>query len=582
MHPENKKKLNKFTYILSVLVVLFTLHACDPETPNKSKSYNEKPIEKEFALKLKGIYLPVDTTITDKILPIDKSIQYVYRKHNYKPLWINKENKPTKSVEKFLIELKESEYDGLDPEKYNYSLLKKTFDTYSLLDSNNRHFNVTAGLMFDTAITKSYLALAHDLLIGTIIPKMADHIWFTVNDSTWNAPELLSKMDTEFISINNFRSSLPTYQLLRKEYERISFLTSDTDLHNNIKRIPDLDSIKGEIIIDSELASIILNIMDVEIPWYSAEDNHVFDTTGKQPVFSEKEQQIANYQYFMGIKPTGIIDKNTLYALSLQPDEILDILAANMERIRWMQKDFGNLYLLVDIPLMELFLRINNNDSLHMRVVVGKPDRPTPAINATMSNIVINPPWGVPPTILKNDVLPGLKKSGKKYLAKKGLKAYDKKGKVVDATTITARNYRRYTYRQEPGTSNALGVVKFNLKNPWDIYLHDTPHRGDFVKWFRALSSGCIRVQKPQEMAIYILSVLEKKNFDQTKLSAKIKTHKTESVSLSTKIPVTITYLTAFEDSTGSHIRLLNDVYHHDEQLISMLNGKTDTLAKAQ
>ncbi len=582
MHPKKNNNLIKYIYLFSALFFLTTLFACDSETPNKNKSYNEKPIEKEFALKLKGIYLPVDTTVNDKIFSIDKSIQYVYCKHNYKPLWINKENKPTKSVEKFLNELKESEYDGLDPEKYNYTWLKKKFDTYAVLDSNNRYFNVADGLMFDTAITKSYLTLAHDLLIGTIIAKTADHIWFTINDSTWNAPELLAKMDSASISLNNFRSSLPSYQLLRKEYERISFLTSDTDLYNNIKRIPDLDSIKGEIIIDSELASIILNIMDVEIPWYSAEDNHVFDTTGEQTVHYEKEQQIANYQYFMGIKPTGIIDKNTLYALSLQPDEILDILAANMERIRWMQKDFGNLYLLVNIPLMELFLRINNNDSLHMRVVVGKPDRPTPTLNATMSNIVINPPWGVPPTILKNDVLPGLKKSGEKYLAKKGLKAYDKKGKVVDATTITARNYRRYTYRQEPGTSNSLGVVKFNLKNPWDIYLHDTPHRGDFVKWFRALSSGCIRVQKPQEMAIYILSVLEKKNFDQTKLSAKIKTHKTESVSLSTKIPVIITYLTAFEDSTGSHIRLLNDVYHHDEQLISMLNGKTDTLAKAQ
>jgi murein L,D-transpeptidase YcbB/YkuD len=208
---------------------------------------------------------------------------------------------------------------------------------------------------------------------------------------------------------------------------------------------------------------------------------------------------------------------------------------------------------------------------MHMRVIVGKPERQTPSLFAIMANVVINPPWGVPPTILKNDVLPGLEKSGKTYMAKKGLKVYDKEGKRVKVSIINAHNYKSYTYKQDPGDDNSLGYVKFNLPNPWDIYLHDTPHRGDFVKRYRALSSGCIRLQQPQEMAIYILSQIEKRNYTPGKLDSVIETHKTKWEILKTKIPVHITYLTAFEDTTGMHIQFTKDIYDRDDKLISLL-----------
>src|ERR1019366_1717542 len=128
----------------------------------------------------------------------------------------------------------------------------------------------------------------------------------------------------------------------------------------------------------------------------------------------------------------------------MPPGIILKKLGANMERIRWMQQEFGSLYLVVDVPLMELFLRKDGINVMHMRVVVGKPERQTPSLFATMANGVINPPWGVPPTILKNDVLPGVQKDGKKYLNKKGIKVYDNKGKMVKASSINAGNYKRF------------------------------------------------------------------------------------------------------------------------------------------
>ena len=244
-----------------------------------------------------------------------------------------------------------------------------------------------------------------------------------------------------------------------------------------------------------------------------------------------------------------------------------------MERIRWMQRQFGDIYLIVDVPQMELFLRKDGANVQHMRVVVGKPERQTPSLFATMANIVINPSWGVPPTILKKDVLPGLRKSGRKYMRKKGLKVYDNDGNVVDPSFINENNYKRYTYKQAPGDDNSLGYVKFNLPNPWDIYLHDTPHRDDFGKRDRFLSSGCIRLQYPKEMAIYILSDMEKKkNYTPGRLDSIIATHKTKWEILKTKIPVHIAYLTAYADTTGKHVQFMRDIYFRDDKLISLLN----------
>jgi murein L,D-transpeptidase YcbB/YkuD len=243
---------------------------------------------------------------------------------------------------------------------------------------------------------------------------------------------------------------------------------------------------------------------------------------------------------------------------------------ANLERIRWMHRDIGDFYVLVDVPLMELFLKRNGEDAMHMRVVVGRPERQTPSLNATMANVVINPSWGVPPTILKKDVLPGITKNTN-YLRKKGLKAYDRKGNVIDATLINGSNYRNYTYKQAPGDGNSLGYVKFNLPNPWDIYLHDTPHRNDFPLRYRAKSSGCIRVQKPKEMAVYILSQIEKLKFNEDTLEAMIKTHKTNWKILKNKIPVHIVYLTAYADTTGKHVRMISDIYKRDAKLESLL-----------
>jgi murein L,D-transpeptidase YcbB/YkuD len=222
---------------------------------------------------------------------------------------------------------------------------------------------------------------------------------------------------------------------------------------------------------------------------------------------------------------------------------------------------------------MELFFRVNGYDSMHMEVVVGKTIRQTPSLSARMANVVLNPTWGVPPTIMKKDVLPGMAKSGKAYLRKKGLKVYDFKGKAVDASAVNSNNYKRYVFRQDAGDDNSLGYVKFNLPNKWDIYLHDTPHRGDFGKKDRFQSSGCIRVQQPKEMAEFILATLEGKRYTRERIDSVIETHKTRYEVLKNRIPVHIVYLTAFEDSTNTRFHFIYDMYKRDGRLKAALGN---------
>ncbi len=543
---------NRFKYILPVLLLVTFLSSCEDDWKEKGPRPPDSFVA--FSKQLKTVVLPVDTTNKKIAKSLAADVWRTYEADNYLPIWSREDYTPNDASEKLVSELEDMQMDGINPERYNLSAIKKLKQR---LDTT-KHNTLRDVVIFDTMLTRSYLYAAKDLLMGVIVPRKADSLWFHVNDSAWTAPQLLAAAKGVYHSLDDFRSDVPTYSLLRNEYRRYYKLASDTDLNKAVA------AIHYQKKPDSTQLENINYVIKSELPWVQTTEN---DT------MNEEAQLISAFQDYSGLRPTGKLDSLTAQRLSVTPASCLQVLGANMERVRWMQKQFGDLYLVVDVPLMELFLRRDGRNAMHMRVVVGKPERQTPSLYATMANIVINPNWGVPPTILKKDVVPGFEKSGKKYLASKGLKAYDKKtGHIIKTSSLNVHNLRQYAYKQAPGDDNSLGFVKFNLPNPWDIYLHDTPHRTDFGRRDRFLSSGCIRLQQPREMAIYILSELEKKRYTEDKLDSMIETHKTRWELLKTKIPVHITYLTAFEDSTGKHIRFTRDIYHRDEKLISLLH----------
>ncbi|XZF12655.1 L,D-transpeptidase family protein [Chitinophagaceae bacterium MMS25-I14] len=544
---------------ISVLLIAFSSCENDNGKDNTETShhslfssgfFNADDFKDQLVKKLPAVDTTDSLFLRQKMMPVSQAVRYVYMNADYQPLWFT-EHGVSDAAGQLLNELGEMKWDGLKPEKYHVAELKKQ------LDEINAAKEITAdkAIAFDTACTRSYLQASRDLLLGSINPKRADSLWFHANDSVWDAPSMLIAQlgrDKKYPSVKVFRSEISTYALMQQALHHYTDLAADnalSEIKNNL----------GEKPADSVVEAIISK----EIPdLFTTENDSV----------SKHIQLLRGYQYYYGLRPSGKLDSATLVALSRSSDSTALMLAVNMERLRWLPRKLEKQYVLVNVPMMEFFLRRDGVDAFHMRVVVGRPSRQTPTLGANMVNIVFNPPWGVPPTILKKEVLPGITKSGAAYLRRKGLHAFDHNGKAVDAGNINENNYRRFSYRQPPGDRNSLGVVKFNLPNPWDIYLHDTPHKEDFPMRYRAKSSGCIRLQQPRQLAEYILTQIEgREKFDQAAIDTLVQTHKTRYEILKNKIPVHILYLTAFEDSTGKQLRFLDDVYKRDGKLLSLV-----------
>lgn len=493
----------------------------------------------------------VNDSIWDKqkVYDVASVLQKSYAEEDYFPIWFT-ENGDVSYVSGLLKELADIKHDGINTERYKLTELNKLLQEYQTAITVSADFIVN----FDTLCTQSYLQASRDLLLGAVVPKKADSLWYHANDSLWQ-PYIplaaLGRAEADYPSLDSFRSKYKTYTLLRDLLKKYEALRTDSNYLSAKQKMVDggaTDSLRNVVIA-------------AELPWKIVES----DTAGSNA------DLLRSYQYYLGIKTHSKKDSITQAYLKAPVDSLIIRAGINMERLRWMQQTPEEKYLLVNVPLLELFFRINGDNIMHMEVVVGKTIRQTPSLNANLANVVINPPWGVPPTIMKKDVLPGMARSGQAYLNKKGLKVYDMKGNRVSASGVNSSNYKRYVFRQDPGDDNALGYVKFNLPNKWDIYLHDTPHREDFGKKDRFLSSGCIRVQKPKEMAEFILSELEGKRYPISRLDSVITTKKTRYEVLKNKIPVHIVYLTAFEDTTGTQIRFITDMYKRDRKLQALL-----------
>jgi len=539
-----------YTYLTFVGSIFFL--SCGSNEPKSENIFSSAKFdEAAFAENLSGYFSANKSdTLTSAVFSVENKLRDFYKQNEYRSLWLLPDG-TTELADKLLDDLNAMQNDGLEPEAYHVSLLKEELRRYK----SANHPATASVLSLDTSLTYNYLLASRELLLGKITPKKVDSLWFHANDSSWNMNVALRFLkENRYPSLDSFRSELPAYAILRKALVHYKNLAANDSFLNLKQNLSDKEQSLSD--------SIITSIITIETPWLQP----ISDTLSGIAV------SVQAYQQFFGLKRTGKTDSATRAKLSQQPVEVINLIKANLERLRWLPRSFGNDYVIVNIPQMQMKLIREHTEVMSMNVVVGKTSRQTPVLNARMSNIVLNPPWGVPPTIAKKDVLPGILKSGNSYLYRKGLEAFDRRGKKIDAAVITTENYRRFIFKQPPGDRNALGYVKFNFPNKWDIYMHDTPHREDFDKFDRARSSGCIRLHHPQELAKYILTEMEGKNFEQDKIDSIIATHKTTTMNLKTKIPVHIVYLTACEDASGTHIMFTRDFYKRDEKLMEAIS----------
>lgn len=297
------------------------------------------------------------------------------------------------------------------------------------------------------------------------------------------------------------------------------------------------------------------------------------EPAGASSVFdSELEAAVRAFQFRHGLGSDGVVGEKTLAALRVSRDERIAQLEMNLERWRWLPRELGSRHVLVNIPEFVLRLREDGRDVLEMPVVVGRDARRTPVMSDQIRYMVLNPFWEVPPKLAVQDKLPEIVKDPE-YLSRNGFRVLEGWGaaeREVDPASVDWSQLGRsfpYRLRQSPGPRNALGRVKFMFPNVYNVYIHDTPERGLFARPDRAASSGCIRVERPLELAARLLAGTP---WDAASLHALIDSGRTETVSLPKPVPVHLEYWTAWVAEDGE-VHFRRDVYGRDAMLAEAL-----------
>lgn len=276
-------------------------------------------------------------------------------------------------------------------------------------------------------------------------------------------------------------------------------------------------------------------------------------------------QAVKRFQEWKGLQPDGIIGKRTKEWLNISPQSRVGLLALNIQRLRILPGtiDTG---IMVNIPDYSLIYYQNGAEVLTSRVIVGSPARKTPLMDSELNNVVLNPPWNVPVKLTQQDIIPKVKRDPS-YLQRHNytvLSGWSGNAEVVDPSTIdwsnvSANNFR-YRLKQAPGRGNSLGRYKFNMPNSEAIYLHDTPNHRLFDKDIRALSSGCVRVNKASELAKMLL---QDSGWSENRISSTLKKGNTTYANVQHKIPVQLYYLTAWVSDDGRP-QYRTDIYNYD------------------
>jgi murein L,D-transpeptidase YcbB/YkuD len=283
---------------------------------------------------------------------------------------------------------------------------------------------------------------------------------------------------------------------------------------------------------------------------------------------------LKRYQRNNGLEADGRPGPKTLAMLNISAMERVEQIIANMERWRWMPRKLEKRRIMVNVADASLALLEANEILLTSKVIVGAAHTPTPMFHATATGVLVNPPWNVPNSIARNEILPKLKRDSA-YLQKNEMilldgPAGDPHGRSVDWRRIRAGTFP-YRIRQVPGPRNPLGVAKLDMANSFDVYLHDTPGKASFARSERTLSHGCIRVEEILPLAALALSGLGL--FDDRALNAAIASGETKTLPMPMPIAVYAHYWTAVAAPDGT-VHFRPDVYGRDRRLTAALEAR--------
>jgi murein L,D-transpeptidase YcbB/YkuD len=475
-----------------------------------------------------------------------------YERRGLRPAW----TRPEQQSE--LLELIEaSTTHGLDPDDYHARALQRLREA---APAHAAHV-VDRELLFTDALIR----LAYHLHFGKASPRELYPGWsFTRSLGAIDPAEALEAMLAAprlTAAVERFAPQLPAYRALRVALARLRSI----DARGGWRKIPPGPTLKpGQRHARVAVLRARLAASGDSAPG-AATDETLFDAA--------LEAAVRRFQARHAIETDGVVGERTLQALNVSVADRIDQVRVNLEHLRWVARDLAGDYLIVDIAGFTARLFLGGRLVWSSRTVVGRPYRKTPVFRADLRYLVLNPTWSVPPTILGQDILPRLARDPG-YLARNHMQVVDAGGHPVDAARVDWARVRAgsfpYQIVQAPGDDNALGRIKFMLPNPHAVYLHDTPAKRLFERHDRAFSSGCIRLERPLELAALLLDDAER--WDVQAIRGAIATGETRTLPVKRQVPVLILYFTAEAEGEGD-VRFRPDLYGRDARVLAALRA---------
>jgi L,D-transpeptidase YcbB len=487
-----------------------------------------------------------------------EQIKRLYESANFVPLWMRGDEATSQAT--YLIEtLRASRLKGLNPSDYDAESLATT-------SRSLKGASALAQASFDATLTQSTMQYISDLRVGRVNPKHLK-VDIDVQSKKYDLPEFIAR---QVVSAGNLQSVLdqiePPYAGYRrientlKQYMDLAAKGDGAKVPAGARTIAPGDTYAGT----AQLAARLQSLGDLP-------QGGSFDSYSGALV-----EGVKHFQTRHGLAADGKLDAATLRELNTPLSERVQQIDDALERWRWMPTEFQQPPVLVNIP--EFRLRAYSDDrrlAVSMNVVVGKAaPTQTPVFTDEIKFIVFRPYWNVPPGILRRTVIPGILKSSG-YLARERFEVTDSSGKLVSPNDDLVAGLRsgKYFVRQKPGPTNALGLIKFMFPNTYSVYLHSTPSTELFSRSRRDFSSGCIRLEKPAELASFLLrNQLDGQQPWTVELVQKAMDSGRDNrqVNLTTKIPVLILYVTAVAEEDGT-VHFFDDIYGHDKRLNALL-----------
>ncbi len=471
-----------------------------------------------------------------------------YRQRQYRLLWSNDLGRLDRAYD-LLHVIIHAQDEGLEPSDYYLDAIRSYWNSAQLGDS----------VQLDLLLSSALYRYANDVYAGRFDPLKVDTEWNIQNEAIDihrlfsqiarrpSIEDILTQLPPQHAGYQRLKDQLYYYRELERQggWQR---LTWGPVLELGVQHQQVLE-LKRRLEVSGDLVDHPFPEMDIFDRWL--------------------EQAVVHFQQRHGLKADGKVGPQTRRSLNTSLGDRIRQIRVNLERWRWLKRDLGKRYLMVNMTGFELYIIQDEDVVLSMPVIIGKPYRATPTFSGLVSYMEYNPFWTIPINLVFADVIPR-QIDDPTYMERKSIKLYRgwTKPREIDPQTVdwSSVSKERFPYwlRQEPGPKNALGRVKFIVSNPYEIYLHGTPDTHLFDRVIRSFSSGCIRVKDPVALAAFLLN--DGSHQKQEDVLEHIHQGANQGVILPIAVPIYLVYWTSWVEQDGT-LNFRKDIYNRDALL---------------